>query len=210
MDFSIIIKDFIEHYGLLSVFIVVMLEYANFPLPSELVLPFVGLMIANGDINFTLALIVSVIGGIIGCITNYLIGLYFGKPVLKYMISKYPKTKKSINSSMWWMNKYGKLSVMLARVVPLARTVISIPAGMNKMNISVFVFYSSIGISIWNFILIYLGYVLGDNLSKIGYLIENYSLILLIVGVLIIVYMMIKNRKLNYTYSQRSNDKKYK
>lgn len=199
MDFNILAKHFIEQYGLISVFLVVMLEYANFPLPSEVVLPFVGIMIAQGNINFALALIVSIIGGIIGCITNYLIGFYFGKPVLKYMANKYSKLQNSIKSSIWWINKYGKVSVMLARVVPVARTIISIPAGISKMNIWVFILYSSIGISVWNLVLIYLGYILGDNLSQIAHLVKNYSLIvvLLLAVAVLMYYRKIRKQKIN-------------
>ena len=111
------------------------------------------------------------------------------------MMKKYPKTRYSIKSSMWWMNKYGKISVMLARVIPVARTIISIPAGINKMNINIFVLYSTIGISLWNTILIFLGYILGDNLSNIAYLIKNYSLIVGIVLVSVIVIIYSKKRK---------------
>ena len=192
MDFNILAENLIEQYGLISIFLVVMLEYANLPLPSEIVLPFIGIMVARGNINFALALMVSVFGGMVGSITNYLIGLYFGKPLLKYMMKKYPKTQPSIRSSMWWMNKYGKISVMIARVVPVARTVISIPAGINKMNIGMFILYSTIGISVWNTILIFLGYIFGDNLSLIAYMVKNYSLI---VGTLLAIVIVIFYRK---------------
>lgn len=195
MDFEILAKSLIEQYGLISIFLIVMLEYANFPLPSEVVLPFIGIMVSKGNIDFGLALTISIIGGIVGSTINYLLGLYFGKPILKYMMKKYPKTRYSIKSSMWWMNKYGKISVMLARVIPVARTIISIPAGINKMNINIFVLYSTIGISLWNTILIFLGYILGDNLSNIAYLIKNYSLIVGIVLVSVIVIIYSKKRK---------------
>lgn len=198
MDFNILAENLIEQYGLISIFLVVMLEYANFPLPSEIVLPFIGIMISRGNINFALALMVSVFGGIVGSITNYLIGLYFGKPLLKYMMKKYPKTQPSIRSSMWWMNKYGKISVMIARVVPVARTVISIPAGINKMNISIFILYSTIGISVWNIILIYLGYIFGDNLSLIAYMVKNYSLIVgTLLAIVIVIFYRKKRKKIN-------------
>lgn len=195
MDFNIIAKDLIQQYGLISIFLVVLLEYANFPLPSEVVLPFIGIMVAGGNINFILALIVSIIGGIVGSIINYLLGLYFGKPMLKYMVKKYPKIKPSIDSSVWWMNKYGKISVMLARVVPVARTVISIPAGINKMNINIFILYSTIGISLWNALLIFLGYILGDNLSQIAYILKNYSVIVAIILAIVVIFYIIKIKK---------------
>ena len=197
MDYSILAENLIEDYGLISIFLVVMLEYANFPLPSEVVLPFIGIMVAGGNMNFALALMMSVFGGIVGS-TNYLLGLYFGIPILKYMSKKYPRTQPSIKASMWWMNKYGKMSVMLARMVPVARTVISIPAGINKMNINVFILYSTIGISLWNTILISLGYILGDNLTLITNIVKDYSLV---VGILLVTAMIIfyikKRKKVN-------------
>lgn len=198
MDINIIIQNFIEHYGLLSIFLVVMLEYANVPLPSEVVLPFVGIMVAKGNISFTSAITVSVLAGIIGSITNYLIGLYFGKPAIKYLLNKFPRTKRSVKSSMLYLNKYGKLSVMFARVIPLARTFISIPAGAIKMNIFIFILYSSIGIGVWNFVLINLGYILGDNLEKIAYIMKNYSIIVAILLVIIcVIYYITKKTKRN-------------
>ncbi len=202
MDFNTLVKHFIEQYGLISLFLIVMFEYANFPLPSEIVLPFLGIMIAEGNINFVLALIISILGGIVGSITNYFLGFYFGKPLLKYLIKKYPKFKKSVNSSMSYIDKYGKLSVMVARVVPLARTVISIPAGIIKMNLLSFTVYSSIGIGIWNTVLIYLGYVLGDNLHMIGYLIKNYSLMLVLLLVIGIIWYFIKRKTKNNSISE--------
>ena len=118
------IQEFIHQYGLISVFVLVMLEYANIPLPSEIVLSFVGLMVASGNLSLSSAVIVSILGGIIGSIINYFIGLYFGKPVVKYIVKRFPKTKKSITSSMDLLKKYDKLAVLFARTIPLARTFI--------------------------------------------------------------------------------------
>jgi membrane protein DedA with SNARE-associated domain len=180
------VQEFIHQYGLISVFVLVMLEYANIPLPSEIVLSFVGIMAASGNIDFSSAVIVSILGGIIGSLINYFIGLYFGKPVVKYIVKKFPRTKKSVTSSMDLLKKYDKLAVLFARTIPLARTFISIPAGILKMNIFVFIIYSTIGISIWNFILIYLGYILGDNIHTVFYIMETYSIIVVATFVILL------------------------
>lgn len=195
MDINNFIQNFIEHYGIISIFLIVMLEYANFPLPSEVVLPFVGIMVAKGNIDFTLSIVVSILAGVLGSITNYFIGFYFGKPIIKYLLDKYPRTKNSVKSSMWWLNKYGKLSVMFARIIPLARTFISIPAGITKMNMFIFILYSSIGIGIWNFVLIYLGYILGGNLQKISYIMKNYAIIIGLILLTICIIYYIKKFK---------------
>ncbi|MCR8743861.1 DedA family protein [Romboutsia lituseburensis] len=193
MDINTLLKHFMEQYGLISIFVIVMLEYANFPLPSEVVLPLAGIMASNLNISFITVLGISVLGGIIGSITNYLIGLYFGKPFIKYILTKFPRVKKSVHSSVNYLEKYGKISVMIARIVPIARTFISIPAGVTKMNITWFTFYSFIGIAIWNSILIYLGYILGDNLSHITLIMKNYSIaIVSIIFIFIGIYYIKK------------------
>ena len=194
MELDILIQNFIEQYGIISIFIIVMLEYANLPLPSEIVLPFAGIMVVKSNMNFFIVLIVSILAGVVGSITNYIIGAKFGNPLIKYLLKKYPKTKKSVEASIWWMNKYGKISVMISRVVPIARTFIYIPAGINKMNILSFTFYSTIGIGIWNTILITLGYLLGDNLSKIEHIMKNYSLVVAVL-ILIIFFIVILKMK---------------
>ncbi|SCH93664.1 MULTISPECIES: DedA family protein [unclassified Romboutsia] len=192
MDINTLVINFMNQYGLISIFIIITLEYANFPLPSEVVLPLVGIMISKGDFNFLVVLIISILAGITGSITNYLIGLKFGKSLMKYLLKKYPKIKKSMNVSVWWLNKYGKVSVMISRVIPVARTFISIPAGINKMNMYSFICYSSIGIGVWNSGLIGLGYILGDNLSEIGYIMKNYSILIFILILIIIVTLFLR------------------
>lgn len=194
MDINTLAISFMNQYGLISIFIIIMLEYANFPLPSEVVLPLVGIMISKGNFNFFWVLIISIIAGVTGSITNYLIGLKFGNPLIKYLLSKYPKMKKSIDVSVWLLNKYGRISVMASRIIPVARTFISIPAGINKMNMYSFIWYSSIGIGLWNSILIGLGYMLGDNLSKIGYIVKNYSMLIFILILIMIIICLRKNR----------------
>jgi membrane protein DedA with SNARE-associated domain len=189
------IQEIIQQYGLISIFILVMLEYANVPLPSEIVLSFVGIMVASGNIDLYSAVLVSILAGVIGSIINYYIGLYFGKPVIKYVLKKFPKTRRSVNSSMNLLKKHDKSAVLLARAIPLARTFISIPAGILKMNIFVFTIYSTIGISVWNFILIYLGYILGDNIHQIIYIMETYSIIVVATFIMCLGIYYIKNKK---------------
>lgn len=194
MEINTLLKHFMEQYGLISIFVIVMLEYANFPLPSEVVLPLAGIMASNLNISFITVLGISVLGGIIGSITNYMIGLYFGNPFIKYILTKFPRVKKSVNSSVDYLEKYGKLSVMVARIIPIARTFISIPAGVTKMNITWFTFYSFIGIAIWNSVLIYLGYILGDNLNHIAVIMKNYSIVMISTIFVFVGIYYIKNK----------------
>ena len=192
MILEVIIQNFIVQYGTISIFCVVLLEYANLPIPSEVVLPFIGLLVAAGSITFQEAVVVSVVAGIIGSLINYFIGLYFGKPVLKYILNKQPKLEKSVTSSMWWVNKYGKVSVMLSRVVPLARTFISIPAGVIRMNMWSFIIYSTVGIGMWNIALICFGMIFGNNIKVISTILNRYSIVMRVLVIMIVTFIMVK------------------
>lgn len=181
MEIKELIEQFIINYGLISIFIIVALEYANIPLPSELVLPLVGILALKFNMNILLVILVTILGGIVGSIINYYLGYKFGKPLISIIKNKYPKSKKSIRASYKWMAKYEKISVMLSRVIPLARTFISIIAGVAKMNVYSFIIYSTIGISIWNTALLLMGYILGENINYINTLLKEYSIIIFII-----------------------------
>ena len=196
MEFRLLVEEFIINYGLVSIFIVVALEYANLPLPSELVLPLVGIFAFKYNINFAQVVIISILGGITGCIVNYYLGYKFGKPLIEIIIGKFPKTEKSVMSSYSWIKKYDKISVMISRVVPVARTFISIVAGVIKMDIIAFIIYSTIGIGIWNIALISAGYLLGHKMHIITTILKQYSmLVFIIVIILALVYIIKKTHK---------------
>ncbi|MGL4911241.1 MAG: DedA family protein [Romboutsia sp.] len=133
--------------------------------------------------------------GVIGSIINYYLGYKLGDPLLSFIKSKFPKAKKSIKSSYKWLIRYDKMSVMLSRLVPLARTFISIVAGVTRMNIVVFTLYSTIGISIWNTILIGMGYVVGNNMELITKALKNYSFILVLIFITGTIFYFIINLK---------------
>ncbi|WP_092923918.1 DedA family protein [Romboutsia hominis] len=197
MELKLLIEEFIINYGLISIFIIVALEYANAPLPSEIVLPFVGILAFKFDMNIFLVILVSIIGGVFGSVLNYYLGYKLGQPLLSFIKNKYPKTKKSIKASYRWLAKYEKISVMLSRLVPLARTFISIVAGVTRMNVLQFTLYSAIGISVWNIVVILVGYFIGDNMDLIVNIMNKYSLVVGIIGILVIgfYWITLKNRK---------------
>lgn len=181
--------------GYIGVVTIVGLEYACFPMPSEIVLPFVGFLAASGRMSYIGVLIASTIAGILGSLVCYYIGYFGGKPVLDRIGDKIPSSRKSIFAAKGTFDKYDKISVMIARVLPLARTYISIPAGIARMNVFKFIFFSSIGIIIWNTVLISLGYYLGSNWMMVEQLMKKYTLFIgLLVLVLTAIYF-IKKRK---------------
>lgn len=181
--------------GYIGVITIVGLEYACFPMPSEIVLPFVGFLAASGKMSFIEVLVVSIIAGILGSLICYYIGYFGGKPILDKIGDKVPSSRKSIFAAKATFDRYDKISVMIARVLPLARTYISIPAGIARMNVFKFILFSSIGIIVWNTVLISLGYYLGSNWMMVEQLMERYTIF--IAGILVIlaaVYFLRKRK----------------
>ncbi|MCR1955547.1 DedA family protein, partial [Clostridioides mangenotii] len=189
MDFNIIIENFVINYGVVSIFILVFLEYANFPIPSEVILPMIGVVGKEYNIDIFLLILLSTVAGLIGSILNYWIGYHFGEKVIKYIIKKFPKTKKSISASNNFMRKYSKLSVLLTRFIPIARTAISLVAGVAKMNLVEFIVFSTLGIFIWNYILITGGTILSD-LFKLELI--SFELILSVILAITIIWLIKK------------------
>lgn len=187
---------FTESMGYIGILIVVALEYACFPMSSEILLPLIGMLVYKGELNYLLVVITSILAGIIGSTICYFVGFIGGGPLLNYSKLKFPKTRRVINSLNRWFNRYGKIAVLIARVVPITRTYVSILAGAQKLNYLTFIAYSSIGIAFWNTVLILIGYFLGDNFELITILLNKYSnIIVLLIIIIIFIRHKIKNKK---------------
>lgn len=181
--------------GYIGVITIVGLEYACFPMPSEIVLPFVGFLAASGKMSFIEVLVVSIIAGILGSLICYYIGYFGGKPILDKIGDKVPSSRKSIFAAKATFERYDKISVMIARVLPLARTYISIPAGIARMNVFKFILFSSIGIIVWNTVLISLGYYLGSNWMMVEQLMERYTIFIAGILVILVAVYFLRKRK---------------
>ena len=183
------ITEFMGQYGLIAMFIFIILEYACLPLPSEVILPLAGAMaVASGD-SLVLVIIISIVAGLIGSMICYSIGYSGGNAVLEQIMRKFPKTRKGIESTREFYQRYAIYSVGVGRVVPLFRTYISFMAGITKQSRRSFLFASALGIMVWNTLLISLGYWLADSWTVImGYYDKGkwviFLLAILFVGVL--------------------------
>lgn len=153
------ILQYIVKYGYIFLAIIVFLEYLNLPgLPAGIIMPAAGILVKYDGLSFIYTLIVSVISGLLGSFALYALGYYFGKPILNKLQNKFPKSQKAIDKTYKYMGKYGNFGILIARVIPVARTLISLVAGTFNVEFIKFTLYSVIGITIWNFALIYAGY----------------------------------------------------
>lgn len=191
-NFVDIILNIVNNFGYIGIFLAIYLEYACFPLPSEVVLPFVGILAATGNVTFIGALLVSIIAGVLGSLTCYSIGYFGGSVLLEKLQFKIPSSKKSIEKINYFINKYKKASIFFTRLVPLTRTYISLVAGTLKMSIYHFLFYSLGGILIWNTFLVSIGYFLGENKDLINDILNKYSTVALILVFIILMVFIVK------------------
>jgi membrane protein DedA with SNARE-associated domain len=161
------------------------LESACTPVPSEIVMPFSGFAAQRGDLDFFLVGLVGSLGCLAGSIISYILGFYLVRPMLEkygqYVLIK----KHEIELADKWFKQYGVKVVFIARLLPIIRTFISLPAGITGMDFKKFSFYSFIGSIPWCYALAYAGVILGDNWS----LIENYWIyfdVLTVVGIIVV------------------------
>jgi membrane protein DedA with SNARE-associated domain len=160
---TVYISGVISHIGYAGIFLLMTMESACLPVPSEVVMTFSGFAVQNGTLNFWLVVLVGSLGCLIGSIISYVIGYYGGRPLLekygKYVLIK----KKEMETADRWFMKYGNKAVFITRLLPIVRTFISLPAGIAKMDFRKFVTYSFIGSLPWCFALTYAGILLGKN-----------------------------------------------
>ena len=161
MDIEYIIQTF-QTYGLVFLFIIVFLEYLNLPgLPAGIIMPAAGVLIKAGDMNFIVALLVSVIAGLLGSYVLYGIGHYVGHPILDQLYNRFASLQKGLDKLTDYHERYGDKAVFIARLIPVARTLISLTAGVFSLKLSTFTVYSVAGITLWNTAYILAGYLFG-------------------------------------------------
>ena len=192
--------EYFNTYGIYIIYLFIILEYSCIPLPSEVILPFAGAYALVNSLNVFIVILVSTLCGLIGSIICYFLGLFGYKIFLKNQKSKFKNVIETFN-------KYGKLSILFGRVIPLCRTYISIIAGLNKTKFLIFLFYSTIGILIWNTILILLGYNFFNNLDIITLIYQKYSIIIITVLLFLFISYIIKKiiKKKRKTYEASQN-----
>lgn len=187
-----------EQLGYFGIIIGMAIESSLIPLPSEVVMIPVGILVSQGKMNFMVATLCGALGSYIGSALNYIGAYYFGRP----LIIKYGKyfllPQKKLERVERFFTKYGSISIFIARLLPVVRHFISIPAGFAKMNFYRFSVYTIVGSFIWMAVLIFIGYKIGQNieaLHKIMPIIKICTVILCFVTVAYFVYMIRKKER---------------
>ncbi len=181
--------------GYFGLFVLMALESMIAPVPSEVVMPFAGYLALQGRFDFWIALLVSSLGSIFGSLLSYYIGVYGGRPfVLKY--GKYLLLEKEhLEWTENWFKKQGQKTIFISRFIPVVRHLISIPAGIAKMAMHKFIIYTFLGATIWNLVLLYAGFRLGQHWDKIHQYSKELDMIFVALVILFFVYFIWKHRE---------------
>lgn len=169
MDATTITMYFTE-YGAIAIFVIVLLEYLNLPgFPAGVIMPLSGVMAARGNIHFFQVMVITVAAGLTGSLLLYLLGRLGGSAFLKAYTKRFPKQKETLEKNLEWVRKKGCVGVFIAKLIPMLRTIVSIPAGVIQMNPAKYIVSSTLGIFIWNLVFVGAGYLLGDQVfSMLG------------------------------------------
>ena len=196
------IISIMNKYGYLGILFLITIENIFPPIPSEVILTLGGFMTKQSGCTMNLlgVILFSTLGSVVGAIILYGLGYILNRDRLLNIInSRVGKIlclkEKDIKKSDNWFEKNGNLTVLYCRFIPIVRSLISIPAGINKMKLSIFLIYTTIGSFIWNTVLVSLGAVVGENYLVVAKVFSKYSKILLYIFVIVIVIKIIKKRK---------------
>lgn len=196
------ITQTINEYGYFGVFFLIMIENIFPPIPSEVILTFGGFLSTFSNVTKLGVIIAATIGSVVGAMILYSVGTLVDARRLEKFVDRWGKylrlNRRDIQKAEDWFEKHGPWAVLYCRLIPLARSLISLPAGMSNMNFALFILLTTIGSAIWNSILVYLGFAVAEKWEVVVSYMAIYSTIVyavLILGVIIAVVWYIRFRR---------------
>ncbi|WP_163582959.1 DedA family protein [Gracilibacillus saliphilus] len=190
-----------DEFGYLGIMFLIALENIFPPIPSEVVLTFGGFFTTVSSLHIVGVILSSTAGSVLGAIVLYLIGMLLNVQRLEKIVEKWGYIlrikKEDIYKADAWFDKYGYWTIFFCRFIPLIRSLISIPAGMAKMNVTLFLIFTALGTLIWNTILVLLGAYVGESWEDIVYYFDIYSnlfYLLIFLGALFFIIRLLRRR----------------
>lgn len=189
----------IEQLGYLGAGFLMVLESMVAPVPSELVMPFVGFLVAEGKFTWTMSIVATSIGSIVGSLASYAMGYWGGRPLVMKVGKYLLLNERDLEWTEKWFARHGSWTIFVSRFIPVVRHLISIPAGLGKMRLLPFCVYTLIGATLWNVFLLVCGYKLKQNWDKV----EHYSkqidhvmiVVVLLAGIWFVKTHLVRARK---------------
>jgi membrane protein DedA with SNARE-associated domain len=189
----------IESTGYFGIVFLMFLENIFPPIPSEFIMPLAGFMASKEQRTLSGVVLAGTIGSVLGALALYYAGYFIGEQRLKRLIDKYGRwltiSLEDLERAKGWFAQHGRLAVLVCRLVPGIRSLISIPAGIARMPLVSFLFYTAIGSGFWTALLAYGGYVLGDKFQQVEKYLNPVSYVVLLAIALIYVKRLLSTRE---------------
>jgi len=185
----------VSDMGYTGIIVLMALESSFVPFPSEVVVPPAGYLAAQGQMNIYLVILSGLFGSLIGALVNYYIAVFLGRSFLAKYGRYFFFTPERLVKIDTYFKKHGEITTFVGRLIPGIRQYISFPAGLGKMNIPKFCFFTSLGAGIWVVVLAVLGYVVGNNIELIKSNLQPITIITLCVLTVIVAVYIYWHRK---------------
>ncbi len=192
--------DTVSKFGYVGIVLLMALESSFVPFPSEVVIPPAGYLASIGKMNIFFVVLAGILGSILGSLLNYWLACRFGRDFLLKYAKYFFLNKEKFTKFEIFFNTHGEITTFVGRLIPVIRQYISFPAGLVRMDLRKFVFYTFLGASIWCIVLAYVGYFVGNNIDMIKENIDHimyfiFPVLILLIIVYIIIYKYRKKRE---------------
>lgn len=163
------VVDVVDALGPIGVGALVALETLFPPVPSEVVLPVAGFLAGQGHMALVTTIVAATVGSVVGAILLYALGARLGRPRLRRAIDAIPLVDRGdLERAESWFDRHGGMAVLTGRVIPVVRSLVSLPAGLERMSVPLFLVLTAVGSAVYNSVLVGAGYVLGDRWTDVG------------------------------------------
>lgn len=168
--------DLMESMGAPGAGLAIALENLFPPLPSEVILPLAGFTAAQGRMSLVAALVWTTVGSVVGALALYGVGAAIGRDRVRALVARLPLVKiADLDRTEAWFDRHGAKAVFFGRMIPIFRSLISVPAGLERMRMATFLLFTTLGSLLWNTAFVLAGYGLGDNWRTVEEYVGVYS-----------------------------------
>ena len=191
------VADVVDALGAVGVGLLVLVENLFPPIPSEVVLPLAGFLAGQGRMSLVAVIVAATAGSVLGALALYALGAWLGRDRLAHLLDRLPLTgPEDLERAEGWFARHGGMAVLLGRLVPVVRSLVSIPAGVERMPVPRFVLYTTAGSAAYNTVLVGGGYLLGSRWTDVGRYSETLSAaVVAAIAVALVVVVVRRIRK---------------
>jgi len=186
----------VDRLGYVGLALMIALENVFPPIPSEVILPLAGFNVWQGNFSFPMTVLAATVGSVIGALVLYGVGRWLGEERLRGLVRRHGSKvfikESDVDKAGAWFARHGAIAVLLCRLLPIVRSLISIPAGIEAMPIGKFVVFTAIGSALWNAALIGAGWALGTQWDKVEIVVGYLQWVVLVVGAILVLQFLRK------------------